>query len=112
MLLEPYPARTFLRLGGSFCARDLDFGFPLFDARCLASQVAQIVELRATNASATDHLDLGDHRAVERKNALDSDAVGDLADRERLAHAATALGDAHAFKSLDSFLVALTHANV
>src|SRR6185503_13675239 len=50
------------------------------DARRLAGQVAQVVELGAANPPAADHRDVGDHGAVEREDALDTDAVGDLSD--------------------------------
>src|SRR6476661_7984291 len=57
-------------------------GLPLLDARRLAGEMAQVVELRAPHAATPDDLDVGQHGAVEREDALDADAVGDLADRE------------------------------
>jgi hypothetical protein len=106
-----------LRLCSRLCRRRLatgheDLGFPLSDAGGLACEVAQIVQLRATDASTANDRDLRDHRAVDRENALDADAVRDLANRERRADARAALCDANTLKSLESFLVALADAYV
>src|SRR5450759_263404 len=93
-------------------ARHEHLGFPLSDAGSLAGEVAQVVQLGATDASAADDDDRRDHRAVDGENALDADAIGDLPDCEGRAHSAAALGDADTLESLDSFLVALAHAHV
>src|SRR6185503_1038418 len=82
------------------------------DARRLAGQVAQVVELGAANPPAADHRDVGDHGAVEREDALDTDAVGDLSDREAFADAATATRDAHALERLNALLVSFLDADV
>src|SRR4051794_8977162 len=65
----------------------------LLDLRLLAPQVAQVVELRAADVTAGDDLDLLDDRRVHREGALHSDTEADLADRERLAQAATLAPD-------------------
>src|SRR5215211_1727084 len=84
----------------------------LANARGLAGEVAQVVELRAAHAAAADDRDVRPHRAVHREDALDADAVRDLADRERLADPAAAAGDAHPLEGLEALLVALAHAHV
>ena len=78
----------------------------------LARERAEIEELRAAHTPATHYNDLGDHRAVERENALDADAIGNLADRERRADSATTACNADAFKGLEAFLVTFTDAHV
>src|SRR3954464_10338137 len=103
-------------LGTCLCdglrARHGDFGFPLSDAGRLAGEVTEVVKLGAANAAATHDLDLSDHRAVERKDSLDADAVRDLANGEGRADSTAALGDADALEGLDSFLVALANSDV
>jgi hypothetical protein len=49
---------------------------------------------------------------VQREDALHAHAAGDLADRERLAHAAVLARDADALERLDALLLALAHADV
>src|SRR6266481_5875702 len=49
---------------------------------------------------------------MDREDALDANAVRDLPNGEGFAHSAAALGDADTLESLDSFLIALTHAHV
>src|SRR5215204_4894680 len=44
----------------------------LLDARRLARELAEVVELRAAHAAAANHGEVGDHRAVDRKDALDA----------------------------------------
>src|SRR5205085_11460791 len=65
----------------------------LLDLGGLAAQVAQVVELRATDVTAGDDLDLVDHRRVHGERALDTGAEADLADGERLANPATLPAD-------------------
>src|SRR6185503_10997568 len=98
--------------GGRAGLRHGHLGLPLLDARRLAGEMAQVVELRAPHAAAAHDLDVGQHRAVEREDALDADAVGDLADREGRAHAGSTLGDAHALERLNALLLTLLHADV
>src|SRR5215510_650089 len=81
------------------------------NARGFAREVAQVVQLRATNASAAHHVDLGEHGAVEREDALDADAVGDLADRKRLADSAAAARDADALERLNALLFTFLDAD-
>ena len=66
----------------------------LADARRLAGEVPQVVQLGPAHAATTHDGDFGEHGAVDREDALHADAVGDLPDRERLAHAATTAGNA------------------
>src|SRR6186997_126879 len=101
-----------VRLDDRLRTRDQHLGFALSDARGLTREVAQVVELGATDAATANHLDVGDHGAVHREDALDTNAARDLADGERGAHAAAAPGDANTFESLESFLVAFTDADV
>src|ERR1051325_2796182 len=98
----------FRRSGG----RHDDARLLLADARRLASKLAQVVQLRATHATTTHHGDIANHRAVYRENALDADAVGNLADSERLTDTAAATGDTNAFERLNALLVAFLHAHV
>src|SRR5690606_27040644 len=81
-------------------------------ARLLAAQLAQVVEARATHVAAALDLDLLDDRRVHREDALDADAVGDLAHREALRGAPAAAADDHALEYLDALLVALLHPHV
>src|SRR5688500_5237458 len=59
----------------------------LLDLGRLAAQVAQVVQLRATDVTAGDDLDLLEDRRVEREGPLDTHAEGDLADGEGTADA-------------------------
>src|SRR5215212_9462431 len=57
---------------------------PPFAKGCgLADALPQEVELGATRPAMPDDLDLVDARAVDLERALDPDAAGDLADRDR-----------------------------
>src|SRR6476646_3452292 len=56
----------------------------LGDARLLAAQAAQIIQLGAAHLATAHELDRVDHRRIEREHALDAFAVGDLAHREAL----------------------------
>src|SRR5256885_1653869 len=76
------------------------------DARGLAAQRAQIVELGAADAAAAHQLERGDRWAVDREHALDADARRDLPDREVLADPAAALGDDEALEGLEPLRVA------
>ena len=102
------PRTVLLRLG----ARDLDARLSFLDASRLAGEVAQVVELGAADASTADYRDGRDHRAVRREDALDTDAARDLADRERLADATAAAGDADTFERLEALLVTFFDADV
>src|SRR5665213_1549778 len=89
-----------------------DLNLALLDPRCLAGSGAQIVELRAAHAATSNDVHVAEHWAVEREDSLDADAVGDLTNRERLAHAATALGDAHALEGLQPLLFSFFYSHV
>src|SRR5919198_703591 len=80
-------------------------GLTLADACRLPAQPAQVVELGAAHLAAPHHGEVGDHRAVHRKDPLDAHAVRHLADGERLRHPAPAPGDAHPLERLDALLV-------
>src|SRR5439155_15268990 len=84
----------------------------LLDARGLARDVADEIELGAADAAAAQHVDLGEHRAVHREDALDANAVGDLANRERLADPTAAARDAHALERLNALLLTFLDAHV
>src|SRR3954453_8626313 len=65
----------------------------LLDPRRLASQIAKVVQLRATHDTTPGDLDLVDARRVIHKRSLDADAVaGDPANRERPSHRLRAVG--------------------
>src|SRR5258706_12794261 len=65
-----------LRGGGGVFAGAL----ALLDASGLAREVAQVIEARLVHATTREHFDLVDVGRVVRKDALDADAVADLAD--------------------------------
>src|SRR5690606_12303189 len=77
------------------------------DARGRSAEVAEVVELGLTDAAAGDELNLDDAGRVDGPHALDADAVGDLADRERAAGAASLAVDADALENLDAILASL-----
>src|SRR6185437_4183207 len=89
-----------------------DLNLALLDPRRLAGGIAQIVELRATHAATANHVHVAEHGAVERKYALDAYTVRDFANRERFAHAASALGNAHALECLKPLLFTFLDAHV
>src|SRR5450432_679693 len=89
-----------------------DLNLALLDPRSLAGGGAQIVELRATDAATADDVHVAEHGAVDREDALDADAVGDLANGEGLADAAAALGDAHALERLQPLLLTFLYTHV
>ena len=74
----------------------------LEDAGRLAATAAEIVELGATDLAAADDLDLGDVGRVDRENALDALAVGDLADSEALVDAGAGAANDDAFVGLQA----------
>src|SRR4051812_25498636 len=98
--------------GGGAGLRHRHLGLPLLDARRLAGEMAQVIELGAPDAATPHDLNVGEHWAVEREDALDADAVGDLANREGGAHSGTTPRDAHTFKRLDALLFPFLHADV
>src|ERR1700731_2315863 len=59
----------------------------LDDAGRFAAQAPQIIELGAPHLAAPHHLDRIDQRRIEREDALDAFAIGNLAHREVLVEA-------------------------
>src|SRR5262249_30394128 len=87
--------------------------FPLvLDARGLAFEIAQVIQLRAPDLRRPHRLDLLDRRRVERKNALDPLPERHFAHCERRARAAAMQADHDAFEDLDALLVAFAHFHV
>src|SRR3954463_1726613 len=84
----------------------------LADARRFGRTRAQVVELRPAHVALALHLDRGDQRRVGLEGALDALARGDLAHDEGRVEAAVALGDDHAFESLDALAFAFDHVHV
>src|SRR4030095_10884366 len=82
------------------------------DAGGATRALAQVVELRAANGALGGDLDLVEAGRVYREGALDADAVGRLAHRERLAGAGPAAPEDGSLEDLDAFLVALDDAHV
>src|SRR6476659_7050247 len=82
------------------------------DARLLAAQPAQVIELGAPHLAVADQLDRVDHRRVEREHALDALAVRDLAHGEVLVQPAAGAADTDAFIGLDAGALALDHLDV
>src|SRR5215472_9515621 len=79
----------------------------LGDARALAGATAQIIQLGAAHHPAAHHLDRGDARGIERKDALHPLAVGDLAQGEVRVDAGVLARDAYPFEGLDALALAL-----
>ena len=82
----------------------------LGDARRLAAAAAQVIELGAPHGAAAHHLDRGDARRMQREDALDPFAVGDLAQGEVRVDAGVLAGDADALEGLDALALALDDA--
>src|SRR5689334_20706465 len=84
----------------------------LLDARRLAGEMTEVIQLRAANAPTPNDQNLREHRAVHRENALDANPVRDLPHRERLAHATTATRDANALERLNALLLPFLYPHV
>src|SRR3712207_4979202 len=84
----------------------------LLDLRLLAAELAEVVELRATDVAAGHDLDLADHGRVHRERALDADTEADLPHREGLADAAALPPDDDALEDLHALAVALHDSHV
>src|SRR5579875_3459683 len=82
--------------GSSTVLRDQLF----LDSRRLARTLAQVVQLRATDVTATLHDDAREQRRVGLERTLDAFARRNLADDEVRVQATIALCDHHAFVSL------------
>src|SRR5262245_23755999 len=94
---------------GLLLASDL---LALDDASRLAAAAAQIIELGAAHPAAAYHLDRVDQRRMDREDALDALAVGDLAHGEVLVDPTTSAPDAHALIGLHARALALDHLDV
>src|SRR5260370_3334660 len=103
-------ARSLLRGFGRL--RALATVLLLDDAGRFAAQAAQVIELGAPYLAAPHDLDRIDQRRIERKDALDALAVGNLAHREVLVEARSGAADAHALIVLDAAAFALHHLDV
>src|ERR1700733_10280632 len=90
-------------------AKPLDL---FLDARGLAGQVAQVVELGAAHAAAALDGDVADGRAVGLEHALHTLAVRDLAHGEGGVQPAIAPGDHHTLVGLHALAVAFDHLHL
>ena len=78
----------------------------------LAAAATQIIELGAAHAAVAHHLDGLDQRRMDREDALDALAIGNLADGEVLVDAAAGAADAYAFIGLNAGALAFHHLDV
>src|SRR5437764_5560890 len=78
----------------------------LFDARGFAAEIAEVVELCASDPAMAFHLDLIDRRRVEGEHPFHTHAAGDLADGEHLARAAAPPRDHEALEDLNALFLA------
>src|SRR5581483_10427432 len=85
---------------------------PLDNARRLAAPAAQIIELGAADLAAAQDFDRVDHRRVQRKDALNALAVGNLAHGEILVESRAGAADADAFIGLHARPLALDDLDV
>src|ERR1051325_3504205 len=76
----------------------------LSNACRFAAQSAQVVELRSSDATSFDEIDMIDDGCVQRKYPLDADAKTRLSHGDRFARAAMFARNHHALKSLQSLL--------
>src|SRR5690606_2334286 len=84
----------------------------LANAGGLSGEIAQVEQLRTPHATTPNDLDVGEHGAVHREDALDANTVGNLAYGERLAHTTAAARDADALEGLQTLLLTLTHTHI
>src|SRR5690606_34333522 len=87
-------------------------GEVLLDARLLAFQAAQVVQLAGADGATALDLDRVDGRAVRLEHALDAVAVRNLAHGERGVEAGVLLADDHALVGLDALAVAFLDLDV
>ena len=110
---RPAYSFAFLAAPGRFLGGRLAPGLDaLGDTGRLAAAIAQIIELGAPDLAAPHDFDQVDHRRIDRKNALDALAVGDLAHREILVEALPAARDADAFIGLHAGALAFGDLHV
>src|SRR5277367_2448760 len=79
----------------------------LGDARRLAGEAAQVIELRPSHRAASYDLDQGDARRIEREDTLDPLAIGNLPQREVRVDPGILAGDANALERLDALALAV-----
>src|ERR1035437_448473 len=84
----------------------------LAHTRALADPVTQVVELRPANVAAGSELDALDLGRMHREHALDANAEGLLAHRERLARTVALALDDRALEDLDAAASPLDHLEV
>src|ERR1051326_3331267 len=87
-------------------------GLFLGEPRAFARSFSQIIQFRAPDFAARHHFDLLDARRVERKDALDAEAVGDLPDGEVGAVSFAGDADHDAFEDLGPLLFSLDDFDV
>jgi hypothetical protein len=73
---------------------------------------SEIVKLGSANLTVSKDFELGYVRRVERESSLDSDAAGDLADRNGLGNAAMLKGNDDAFEKLNALLASFSNLHV
>ena len=78
----------------------------LANACRFAAQSAQVVELRSSDATSFDEIDMIDDGCVQRKYPLDADAKTRLSHSDRFAGAAVFACNHHALKRLHARLTA------
>src|SRR5262249_42344986 len=81
-------------------------------ARRLSDSLAQIIKLGAAHAAGALHFHLGNFRRMNGENALDTFALHDAANSERLAHAFAAPADDRAAEDLYALLLSFQDALV
>ena len=87
--------------------------FPKFtNLGCLATQIAQVVQLRAANITSTGNLDLLDDRSVQWKRALNANTIGDLANSKGLTDARSGSGDDDSLEHLNTGLVSFNDLDI
>src|SRR5262245_1592597 len=84
----------------------------LGNARLLAAQSAQIIELGAAHFAAAHEFDRVDHRRIEWEHALHAFTIGDFADGEVLVQPTSRAADANALIGLHAALVAFDNLHV
>ncbi len=82
------------------------------EAGGLASELAQIVQLRAAYLPGAHHIDMIDNRRMHGENALHAVAEAHLANRDGLAHSGILAGNHRALERLQTLLVAFSDSYV
>src|ERR1700712_3380623 len=84
----------------------------LLDLGFLATQIAQVVQLRPADVTMGHDLDLADDRGVNREGALNADTEADLAHGEGLANSTALATDDDALENLDPLAGAFNDPHV